>query len=73
MQILSFIVDEQNDSMLRSVLVYTQSNRQPSSCDLSSVVALDFNKLSAGIREILYYRVWSLVERIFWEGIVYTH
>lgn len=49
------------------------SNRQPTSCDLSSVVTLDFNKLSGGIREILYYRVWSLVKRIFWEGIIYTH
>lgn len=49
------------------------SNRQPTSCDLSSVVTLDFNKLSGGIRKILYYRVWSLVKRMFWEGIKSTH
>jgi len=49
------------------------SNRQPTSCDLSSVVTLNFNKLSGGIREILYYRVWSLVKRIFWEGIISCH
>lgn len=60
-----------NRTTIHNDLALYPSNRQPNSCDLSSVVALDFNKLSGRICSILCYHVWSLEKRIFWERIIH--